>query len=79
MRYAIEEGDLRFEFNAIMGTEVLSRVGGSEIVTNLTSALPDDADRLRAKLMRKLGVSSLAELRANHRDTIARLTELGYL
>ena len=78
-RHAVVDAGLRYEFNAILGTEVLLDVTGGTPWADVTSERPDAVERLRRKLMEKSGAGSLDDLRAVHRDRIEALRKLGYL
>lgn len=78
--YTAEQDGLRYEFHAVMGTEMLTRVGAKAgAVHNLLHEMPDVAAALRAAVAEREGVQDVESLRARHGETIESLRRLGYL
>lgn len=78
--YTAERDGLRYEFHAVMGTEILTRVGAKlGDARNLIHEMPEIAASLRAAVAKREGVPSVESLRARHGETIESLRRLGYL
>ncbi len=78
--YTAEQDGLRYEFHAVMGTEMLTRVGAKPgNVHNLVHEMPEIAAALRAAVAEREGVPDVESLRARHGETIESLRRLGYL
>lgn len=78
--YTAERDGLRYEFQAVMGTEMLTRIAAKPGDTrNLIREMPEMAATLRAAVAEREGVPSVEALRARHGETIESLRRLGYL
>lgn len=78
--YTVERDGLRYEFHAVMGTEILTRVGAKlSDGHNLIHEMPEIAAALRAAVAEREGVPSVEALRERHGETIESLRRLGYL
>lgn len=78
--YFVEQNGLRYEFHAVMGTELLTRVGTKQRdAHNLIREMPEIAAALRAAVAEREGVPSVESLRERHGETIESLRRLGYL
>ncbi len=74
-----DAGGLRYTYHIPTGREFLFDLAADpRMLRNLADERPDDVRRMREELQRRIGVSSLDELRSAHRDTIERLEKLGY-
>ena len=79
-RGSVEDGGLRYEFDALTGREALLDISfGPDQVRDVLADRPDDVERMRVKLARKLGVRSLDDMVDAHRAAADQLRRLGYL
>jgi len=75
-----DDGNLRYTFHAVTGMEALfDLVNDPECQDNVASDRPEDVERLRALLLRRLGIRGLDVLRSRHAQQAAQLRALGYL
>ncbi len=78
--YSVERNGLRYEFHAVMGTEMLTRIGERPgDAKNLARSMPEVAESMRAAVVEREGVKTVECLRERHGETIASLRRLGYL
>lgn len=76
----LERDGIRYEYDALRDNErVLLVDPASGSLVDVSAERPADLARLRALLLRELGVSSLATLRDAHAPAAAALRRLGYL
>lgn len=77
---SVERDGLRYEFDALTGTERLVDLSQpGPVRTNLVNERLEDAARLRVEACRKLGIDGLDELVREHRREADELRRLGYL
>jgi hypothetical protein len=73
----VEEDGLVYAYDALLDRETL--VAASDRETDVAAARPEELRRMRAALLLRLRVDSLATIRDAHAEVAASLRRLGYL
>jgi hypothetical protein len=74
---SVDEAGLRYEYDALCDRERLVETARPDV--DLSSERPADVLRLRAVMLRRLGLADLEAMRAPHRAAAEELHRLGYL